>query len=148
MDKEKDVSSSEGWRVPDIRWGTVALGYATGLAGTFVVGLPLLVIMGSSWLMALTGSIGLFVGGALVGIRVGSSLAVVNGALTAILLNLTVGLAFFIGSFFQVLPEPLPGLPQGDSIFFFAWPLAQFAIGTLSAIMASRIFADRHGRTA
>ena len=94
-------------------------------------------------MMALAGSASLLVGGLLVGRRVTSSVAVVNGALMAILYNLSVAIFFFVGSFLEVLPEPLPGLPQGDSTFFFAWPLAQFVIGIVSAIVGSRIFANR-----
>ena len=143
MDKDKNAPSSIGWQVPEIRWKTVGLGYATGLLGTLVIGLPLLLIMGKSWMMALAGSASLLVGGLLVGRRVTSSVAVVNGALMAILYNLSVAIFFFVGSFLEVLPEPLPGLPQGDSTFFFAWPLAQFVIGIVSAIVGSRIFANR-----
>ena len=147
-DKEKNTPSPAGWQVPEIRWRTVWLGYLAGLLSTLVIGLPILVIMGKSWLMALAGSLGLFVGGLLVGRQVTSSVAVVNGALMAILYNLTVALFYFVGSFLEVFPEPLPGLPQGDSTFFFAWPLAQFVIGILGAIIASRIVANRLGRAA
>ncbi len=148
MNKKKDEPSSAGWKVPDIRRRTVATGCAIALACTLVIGLPFLFLMENSWLMALTGSIGLFIGGFLVGARVGLSLALVNGALMAILYNITVSVVFFIGSFLQVLPEPMPGLPQGDSTFFFAWPLVQFAIGILSAIIGARIFANRLGGAA
>ncbi|MDP2728914.1 MAG: hypothetical protein Q8O55_00300 [Dehalococcoidales bacterium] len=137
MKETNDLSS--GWKIPDIRWKPVGLGYAVGLLSTLVAGLPLLVIMGNSWLMALAGSIGLFIGGLVTGRRVGPSLSLVNGALMAMLYNLTVSILFFIGSFLQVLPEPLPGLPQGDSTFFFAWPLGQFVIGIFSAILGSRL---------
>lgn len=123
----------------------MGLGYAIGLLSTIVAGLPLLLIMGDSWLMAITGSIGLFVGGLVTGKRVGPPLAVLNGALMAMLYNFTVSILFFIGSFLQVLPEPLPGLPQGDSTFFFAWPLGQFAIGIFSAILGSRFHSNSPG---
>lgn len=141
--------SSEGWRIPDIRWKAVWLGYAIGMLGTVAVGLPLLLIIGNSWLVALVGLVGLFIGGLVTGRMVSDRLLlVVNGALMAILYNSTVSLLFFVGSFLEVLPEPLPGLPTGDSTFFFAWPLVQFAIGLLSAVIGSRIFGNRIRRNA
>ena len=56
-----------------------------------------------------------------------------------ILYNLTVVVALFAGWFFELLPEPLPGLSQGDSTFFFTWPLMQFAVSVIGAIVGSRI---------
>lgn len=143
----KDAPSTAGWKVQDIRWAPVGLGFVLGLLGTLVVGLPLLVITDDSWLMAIAGSAGLLVGGLVAGRMMGASLAVVNGALIAILYNLTVSLVFFAGSFLQILPEPLPGLPQGDSTFFFAWPLVQFAIAIFGSIMGSRMAAAPRRRS-
>lgn len=142
-----EKSISKGWNVPDIHWRAVWLGYVIGLLSTLVAGFPLLLITENSWLMAIAGSVGLFIGGLVTGRRVGRSLAVVNGALMAMLYNLTVSILFYVGSFLQVLPEPLPGLPQGDSTFFFAWPLAQFAIGIFSTILGCRILSKRLRRT-
>ncbi|MBI4286826.1 MAG: hypothetical protein HY671_00155 [Chloroflexi bacterium] len=135
---EESNSSARHGTAQDIRWAAVWSGYSVGLASTIVVGTPLVLIMRSSWLLAIAGSAGLFAGGFVTGRKVGSQLAVVNGALMAILYNLTLSLAYFVGSFLELLPEPLPGLPQGDSTFFFAWPLAQFAIGIAAAISGSR----------
>lgn len=135
---EESNSSARQGTAQDIHWRAVWAGYLVGLASTIAVGTPLVLIMRSSWLLAIAGSAGLFAGGFVTGRRVGPQLAVVNGALMAILYNFTVAVAFFIGSFLELLPEPLPGLPQGDSTFFFAWPLAQFAIGIVAAILGSR----------
>ena len=134
-----DGSNSSARRgvAQDIYWRAVWSGYLVGLASTIVAGTPLIVVMRSSWLLAFAGSAGLFSGGIIAGRRVGRQLAVVNGALMAILYNFTLALAFFIGSFLQLLPEPLPGLPQGDSTFFFAWPLGQFAIGIVGTLLGS-----------
>ncbi|MBI4329681.1 MAG: hypothetical protein HY673_00185 [Chloroflexi bacterium] len=145
MKKETSIPPSGSWKIPDIQWKSVVLGYAIGLMGTLVVGLPLLLIMEGSRLMALAGSVSLLIGGLVAGRWAGRSLAVVNGALMAILYNFTVSIAFFVGSFLQLLPEPMPGLPQGDSTYFFAWPLLQFAIGILSSILGSRFAASGPG---
>lgn len=130
--------SGGGWRVGDIRWRGVGLGYLVGVVVTLAAGLPLFLIRESSWLFALAGLGGLLLGGFIVGRRVGPQLAPVNGALLGVLYYFTVALAFLAGSFLQVLPEPLPGLPQGDSTFFFAWPLSQFVVSILGAVLGSR----------
>lgn len=126
------------WQVDDIRWRAVLFGYLIGLLITLAVGVPLLLTLESSWLLALAGLGSLLIGGFLVGGKVGPKLAPINGALLAIIYYFTVALAFFAGSFLELLPEPLPGLPQGDSTFFFAWPLAQFVVSVLSAALGSR----------
>lgn len=127
-----------GWQVDDVRWGAVWVGYFVGLIITAVVGVPLLLVLESSWLLALAGLGGLLFGGFVVGRKVGPRLAPINGALTGIVYYFTVALAFFAASFLELLPEPLPGLPQGDSTFFFAWPLAQLVVSVLSAALGSR----------
>lgn len=132
-----------GLQIADICWGGVGIGYIIGLSITVVVGIPLFVIAESAWLLAAAGLGGLLIGGFAVGRRVGARIALINGALTAVLYYLTVALAYLAASFLELLPEPLPGLPQGDSTFFFAWPLAQFVVGVTSAMIGSR-FADQH----
>jgi len=87
--------------------------------------------------------VGLFVGGLLTGRRVWPRPPLLNGALLAVVYNLTVVVAFFIGSFLEILHEPLPGLPQGDSTFFFAWPLAQFVLATAGAAIGGRMSVKR-----
>lgn len=127
----------QGWQVEDIRWRVVWLAYFIGFLITLAVGLPLLIAVENSWLLALAGLSGLLTGGFVVGRKMGRQLAIINSALMSILYNFTVALVFFVGWFLQLLPEPLPGLPQGDSTFFFAWPLAQFVVSVLAAIWGS-----------
>lgn len=123
----------------EIGWKAVWWGYAIGVVVTLAAGIPLLLALESSWLLGLVGLGGLFAGGFVVGAKVGLRTAIINGALVGILYNLTVVVALFAGWFFELLPEPLPGLSQGDSTFFFAWPLMQFAVSVTSAIVGSRI---------
>ena len=124
--------------VEDIRWRAVGAGYFIGVLVTLVAGVPLLVFAESSWLLAAAGLGGLLIGGFATGRKVGAQLALINGALMGILYYFTTALSFFAGSFLQLLPEPLPGLPQGDSTFFFAWPLAQFVVSVLGAVLGSQ----------
>ena len=124
--------------VEDIRWRAVGAGYFIGVLVTLVAGVPLLVFAESSWLLAGAGLGGLLIGGFATGRMAGAQIALINGALMGILYYFTTALSFFAGSFLQLLPEPLPGLPQGDSTFFFAWPLAQFVASVLGAVLGSR----------
>jgi len=56
-----------------------------------------------------------------------------NGAFIAVFYFSIAAAAIFGGEFLGVLPDPLPGLPRGDSTFFFVWPLEQLAAGTVGA---------------
>lgn len=136
---EKQAIPEGGYRVVDIGWKAVLWGYTIGVVVTLAAGMPLLLTLESSWMLGLIGLGGLFAGGFVVGARVGLRTAIINGALMGILYNLTVVVALFAGWFFELLPEPLPGLSQGDSTFFFAWPLMQFAVSVIGAIVGSRI---------
>lgn len=135
----KQDTFQAGWHVSDISWKAVWLGYFLGLIITLAVGAPVVLVSKSTWLLGLAGLGALFGVGILVGAKAGSRTAVINGALVGVLYNLTVVLALFVGWFFELLPEPLPGLPQGNSTFFFAWPLMQFAASVVSAIVGSRL---------
>ena len=127
----------------DIVWKAVWQGYAIGLVVTLAAGVPLLLVLESMWLLGGAGLVGLLAGGGVVGARVGQRVAVINGALMGIMYNMTIVLALFAGWFFELLPEPLPGLPQGDSTFFFSWPLMQFAVSVAGGILGSRLAAKQ-----
>lgn len=135
---EDEPDAQRGWRIRDFHWGVVGAGYLISLSLTVVVGIPLFLATENTWLLAPAGLGGLLIGGFVVGRAVGANLAIINGALMATLYYLTLALAFFMASFAELLPEPLPGLPQGDSTFYFAWPLAQFVVGLASAAVGSR----------
>ncbi|MBI2864793.1 MAG: hypothetical protein HYX94_09565 [Chloroflexi bacterium] len=127
-----------GWQIEDFRWRAVGLAWLVAVAITVIVGIPLLLIAGNAWLLAAAGSVGLLGGGFTLGREVGPKRAILSGALMAAIYFLAVALAFFAGWFLELLPEPMPGLPQGDSTFYFAWPLAQFVVGILGAALGSR----------
>lgn len=138
--EENDARSElpAGWSIGDFRWRAVGAGYLISLAVTLLAGIPLLILAENAWLLAAAGTAALLAGGFVVGRWGGRKLAVLNGALMAILYYLTLSLAFFVGSLLELLPEPLPGLPQGDSTFYFAWPLAQLIVGIVGAAVGVR----------
>jgi hypothetical protein len=127
----------DGWAPADIHWKVVGAGYLIAAVGTIGAGIPLLVITDSSWMLVVASLVALLGAGLVVGRRSGRQLAIINAALTGILYYFTTALALLVGWFFQWLPEPLPGLPQGDSTFFFAWPLLQLVVSVVGAILGS-----------
>ncbi|MBI2911841.1 MAG: hypothetical protein HYY05_06840, partial [Chloroflexi bacterium] len=95
---EQGGEGGGGWRVADVRWRAVGIGYVIGLLVTLVAGLPLFLLAESSWLLALSGLGGLLLGGIVAGRMVGVQLALINGALMGILYYFTTALTYLAGS--------------------------------------------------
>lgn len=111
----------------EVRWSDVWLGFGVAVAATFLLGAPLfLVVERNVWWPALAGVLGLVAGGWLVARRRGRSDAL-SATLVAILYFGVVLVVLLGGTLLGLLPDPLPGLPIGDSTFFFVWPLTQLA---------------------
>ncbi len=121
----------------DVNWGAVWRGYALSLAGTLALGLPLFLVERNVWLIALAGSLSLFAGGFLAARRAKTS-APLNGAFVGVIYFATTTAVILLGTITERLPDPLPGLPRGDSTFFMAWPLVQLAASTLGALIGGR----------
>ena len=119
----------------DVRWRDVWVGFGAAVAVTLLLGTSLfLMVEQNVWWLALAGVLGLVAGGWLVGRRRGRSDAL-GGTLVAILYFATVLVVLIGGTLVDVLPDPLPGLPIGDSTFFFVWPLAQLAGAVVGALL-------------
>ncbi len=129
----------------DIAWREVLAGYAFALVGTAFAGGWGFAFGGQGmWWLAYWGLGFLVIAGALAGYLAKSS-EPLNGAYIAVLYFGTATLAIFAGEFLGVLPDPLPGLPRGDSTFFFVWPLAQLVAATLGSMLGGWL-AARRGR--
>lgn len=129
----------------DIAWSAVWLGYALALGGTLAAaGWSLFLAGKGMWWVANSGAICLLLGAAAAGFAARTP-EPLNGAYIAVFYFGTVALAVFTGEFLGVLPDPLPGLPRGDSTFYFVWPLEQLAAATLGA-MAGGWLQLRRGR--
>ena len=129
----------------DIAWPAVWLGYALALGGTLAAaGWGLFGSGKGMWWVANWGAVSLFLGAAAAGFAARTS-EPLNGAYVAVLYFGSVTLVVFAGEFLGVLPDPLPGLPRGDSTFYFVWPLEQLAAATLGA-MAGGWLRLRRGR--
>ncbi|MBI3042500.1 MAG: hypothetical protein HYY78_06710 [Betaproteobacteria bacterium] len=119
----------------DIAWAAVWGGFAIALLGTLAAATWAFAFAGKgTWWAANLGTLSLFCGALFAGWRAGTP-EPLNGAFVAVLYFSTAAAAIFGGEFLGVLPDPLPGLPRGDSTFFFVWPLAQLAAGTLGAML-------------
>ena len=130
----------------DIAWDAVWIGLMVGLLGTLAAGTWAFGFSGrGTWWAANIGTLCLFGGGLVAAYRARTA-EPLNGAFIAVFYFGTVTAAIFIGEFLGVLPDPLPGLPRGDSTFFFVWPLEQLAASTLGAMAGGWLWARRSGR--
>lgn len=132
----------------DVAWAAVWTGFAIGLLGTLAAGTWVFAFAGKgTWWAANAGSLCLFCGAVVTGYRARTA-EPLNGAFIAVFYFGTVALAIFSAEFLKVMPDPLPGLPRGDSTFYFVWPLEQLAAGTLGAMAGGWLWARRSRREA
>jgi hypothetical protein len=129
----------------DIAWAAVWTGYAIALLGTLAAGTWAFAFAGKgTWWAANLGALSLFCGAMVTGYRARTA-EPLNGAFIAVFYFSTATLVIFSGEFLGVLPDPLPGLPRGDSTFFFVWPLEQLIAATVGSMLGGWL-AARRGR--
>lgn len=145
MANQGDRLSPERVAGRDIAWAAVWTGFAIALIGTLAAGVWVLAFAGKgTWWAANLGVLFLFCGAICAGYRARTP-EPLNGAFIAVFYFATAALAIFISEFLAVLPDPLPGLPRGDSTFFFVWPLEQLAAGSFGAVLGGWLYARRRG---
>lgn len=143
MAKASESPRSPPSRERDIAWEAVGSGLGVAFLGTLAAAIWAFGIAAKgTWWAAHAGTLFLLAGGALAGYRAATP-EPLNGAYVALLYFGTATLAIFIGEFLGVLPDPLPGLPRGDSTFYFVWPLEQLAAATLGAVLGGRLARGR-----
>ena len=129
----------------DIAWDAVWIGFAIALLGTLAAATWAIGFAGKgTWWAANLGALSLFCGALFTGWRAGTA-EPLNGAYIAVFYFSTAAAAIFGGEFFGVMPDPLPGLPRGDSTFYFVWPLEQLAAATLGAMLGGWLWERRNG---
>jgi hypothetical protein len=122
----------------DVIWKDVWTGYLVGLLGTAILGGAVFVVVGANmWWLAAASAVALLVAGFRLSRRSGRWEGL-SATLVTILYYVTVTVILIIGMMFEVLPDPLPGLPKGDSTFFFVWPLAQLVSTVVGALLGRR----------
>ena len=125
----------------DIAWAAVWTGFAIALLGTLAAGTWAFAFAGKgTWWAANLGALSLFCGALFTGYRARTA-EPLNGAFIAVFYFSTATLVIFSGEFLGVLPDPLPGLPRGDSTFFFVWPLEQLVAATLGSMLGGWLVA-------
>ncbi len=124
-------------KIVDVHWSSVWIGYGIAIVVTLILGAVALRTYDNVWLIALGGEVALFLGGAIAARRTPAA-QILNGAFIGLLYFATTVVVIFGGVMTEKLPDPLPGLPLGDSTFFFVWPLAQVLASTLGALVGSR----------
>ena len=140
-----DRPESQRVRDRDVAWAAVWTGFAIALLGTLAAGTWAFTFAGKgTWWAANLGTLSLFCGALFTGWRARTA-EPLNGAFIAVFYFSTATLVIFSGEFLGVLPDPLPGLPRGDSTFFFVWPLEQLIAATLGSMLGGWL-AARRGR--
>lgn len=130
----------------DVAWTAVWTGFAIALLGTLAAGTWIFAFTGKgTWWAANTGALCLFCGAVVTGYRARTA-EPLNGAFIAVFYFSTAALAIFGAEFLKVMPDPLPGLPRGDSTFYFVWPLEQLAASTLGTMAGGWLWARRNRR--
>lgn len=125
-------------RPPDIVWGAVCAGACAAVAATALAGAGALYFaQNGMWWIAVWGTGFVFAAAAWAGFRAREP-EPLNGAFIAVLYCAALIVLYFAGEGLAVLPDPLPGLPRGDSTFFFVWPLALLAAATMGAMLGGR----------
>ncbi|MEE8472668.1 MAG: TIGR04086 family membrane protein [Dehalococcoidia bacterium] len=133
--KDSKVKAQE--KIIDVHWSSVWIGFGIAIIGTLILGALAFQAVENVWLIALGGELSLLVGGAVAALRAQTSPAL-NGAFIGLLYFTVTVIIIFGGVMTETLPDPLPGLPKGDSTFFFVWPLAQVLASTLGAVIGAR----------
>ncbi|MBI3969943.1 MAG: hypothetical protein HY332_01530 [Chloroflexi bacterium] len=128
------VSGARRERARDVDWRGLAWGLLVAVAGTLVPGAALLAATRSVWAVAAAGVVSLLAGSWLAGRRFGRPELLV-GATLGVLYFAAAAAVLLGGTLLEALPEPLPGLPVGDSTFFFVWPLTQLAAAVSGALL-------------
>jgi len=122
----------------DVIWKDVWIGYLIGLVGTVVLGGVTFIVLGPNmrWLAAAS-AVALLAAGFRLSRRTGRWEGL-SATLVTALYYLTATVVLIIGMMYEVFPDPLPGLPKGDSTFFFVWPLTQLVSTVVGASLGAR----------
>lgn len=121
----------------DILWKDVYLGFAIAILGTVVLSAGLFAATGASmWMVVIASDIAIGFAGWRLGKKTGQWEGI-SAALITLFYYVLAVITLIIGWMWELVPDPLPGLPRGDSTFYFVWPLsllicsvAGMAVGT------------------
>ncbi len=117
----------------DVRWVDVWVGFAVAAGATAVLGPLVLYLSDNSWWVSVVSILAVGAGGAVAGMRA-KQIEPLNGALLMALVFTVEAAIALVGEVMEWVPEPLPGLPVGDSTIFFVSPLGQLAFAVAGSL--------------
>ncbi len=120
-----------------LRRGDFWLALIISVAGTALLGGILLALLDNVWWLTLSGLLSLFGGGLYLGWQKREPEPLHGTLLAVIYFGLVVGFLFG-GELAEKLPDPLPGLPRGDSTFFFVSPLLMLVGSVAGSVLGGR----------
>ncbi|MCH7946156.1 MAG: hypothetical protein IIC73_09125 [Armatimonadetes bacterium] len=118
----------------DVRRTDVAAGLVVTVIGTTALTPVVLVLDANVWWVSAVAILSLAAGGFVAGLRAGQ-IEPLNGVLVVAVFFIAETAILMVGTATEWLPEPLPGLTQGDSTFFFVSPLGQLAAAVAGALV-------------
>lgn len=133
-------------RVPpfDVRRGDVWIGFAIAVGGMAVFAPLILAATRNVWWVSAVAAVAIGAGAAVAGLRA-KQIEPLNGALVMALFFVAEAVIAMLGEMMEWLPEPLPGLPVGDSTFFFVSPLVQLVFAVAGSLLGGWWATRRRG---
>lgn len=127
----------------DVRWIDVWIGFAVAAGGTAILAPPVLYLSDNVWWVSVVAVLAIGAGATIAGLRAGQ-IEPLNGALLMAVFFVVEATVAMVGEAMEWLPEPLPGLPVGDSTFFFVSPLGQLVFAVAGSLLGGWLATRRH----
>ena len=118
----------------DVRWTDVWIGLAVAVVATAALAPAVLRLDENVWWVAVVAILSIGVGATVAGMRAGQ-IEPLNGVLLMAVFFVGETTILLVGEAMEWLPEPLPGLPVGDSTFFFVTPLGQLLFAVAGSLL-------------
>lgn len=127
----------------DILWKDVWTGLAIAVGGSIVLGGILFAILDANmWLFVIASDIAIGVAGFRLGRKTGRWEGI-SATLIALFYYVAAALILLAGMMWEFIPDPLPGLPRGDSTFYFVWPLTLLACPVIGMAIGTKAAAGK-----
>lgn len=130
-------------RQQDVLWKDIWLGLAITVVGTVVLSAVMFTALGASmWWLVIASDIAIGFAGFRLGRKTGQWEGISASLITAFIFILST-IILIIGWMWELVPDPLPGLPRGDSTFYFVWPLTLLVCCVVGMALGMRASAGR-----
>ncbi len=127
----------------DVRRIDVLIGFAVAAGSTAVLAPLVLAVSNNVWWVSVVAALAIGAGAAIAGLRA-KQIEPLNGALLMALFFVAEAAIAMIREVMAWLPEPLSGLPVGDSTFFFVSPLVQLVCAVAGSLLGGWWATRRH----